>query len=48
MGPFSMERSRGERFALVREWIELHHAELEVCWDRAVNHEPPGTIDPLP
>ncbi|MGA7227209.1 MAG: DUF4160 domain-containing protein [Acidimicrobiia bacterium] len=33
---------------LVSEWISLHQAELEICWDRAVNHEPPGTIEPLP
>lgn len=33
---------------LVREWISLHQAELEICWERAVNHEPPGTIEPLP
>jgi hypothetical protein len=32
----------------VREWISLHQAELEICWERAVNHEPPGTIEPLP
>ncbi len=33
---------------LVMEWAELHADELEQCWERAVNHEPPGTIDPLP
>ena len=33
---------------LVTEWAELHPDELEECWQRAVNHEPPGTIDPLP
>ena len=33
---------------LVREWISIHQTELELCWERAVNHEPPGTIDPLP
>ena len=33
---------------LVREWTRLHTEELEACWLRAVNHEPPGTIDPLP
>ena len=33
---------------LVSEWINLHQAELEICWERAVNHEPPGTIEPLP
>jgi hypothetical protein len=30
----------------VREWIGLHQAALEVCWER-INHEPPGTIEPL-
>ena len=33
---------------LVHEWISLDESELEVCWERAVNHELPGTIDPLP
>ena len=33
---------------LVSEWISLHQAELEICWERAVIHEPPGTIEPLP
>ena len=33
---------------LVRDWTRLHREDPEVCWDRAVNHEPPGTIDPLP
>jgi Domain of unknown function (DUF4160) len=32
---------------LVREWIGIHQVELEACWGRAVNHEPPGTIEPL-
>lgn len=32
---------------LVAEWAALHTDELEACWSRAVNHEPPGTIDPL-
>ena len=31
---------------LVVEWAQLHGDELEDCWERAVNHEPPGTIDP--
>jgi hypothetical protein len=31
----------------VREWISIHQVELEDCWGRAVNHEPPGTIEPL-
>lgn len=33
---------------LVAEWAGLHAAELEECWERAINHEPPGTIEPLP
>jgi len=32
---------------LIREWVDLHEEELSACWDRAVNHEPPGRIDPL-
>lgn len=27
---------------LVLEWAGLHRNELEECWARAVNHEPPG------
>ncbi len=33
---------------LVAEWAGLHASELEECWERAINHEPPGTIEPLP
>jgi hypothetical protein len=33
---------------MVLEWTSLHSDELAECWDRAINHEPPGTIDPLP
>lgn len=33
---------------LVAEWAGLHAVELEECWERAVNHEPPGRIEPLP
>lgn len=33
---------------LVREWTELHRAELLDAWKRASSGEPPGTIDPLP
>lgn len=33
---------------LVREWVEQHRAELEADWERAVNHEKPEPIDPLP
>lgn len=33
---------------LVREWASIHADELLECWERAVNHEPPGTIEPLP
>jgi len=32
---------------LVSEWATLHGDELSICWDRAVDHELPGTIDPL-
>lgn len=32
---------------LVLEWAGLHEVELAECWERAVNHEPPGTIEPL-
>ncbi|MEX1124277.1 MAG: DUF4160 domain-containing protein [Acidimicrobiia bacterium] len=33
---------------LVEDWTSLHQDELAACWERAVNHEPPGSIDPLP
>ena len=33
---------------LVREWMEMHRAELSACWDRASRNEPPGKIEPLP
>jgi hypothetical protein len=33
---------------LIREWTGLHQDELEVCWERAVRHDAPGTIEPLP
>ena len=32
---------------LVRSWARLHTDELARCWERARNHEPPGTIEPL-
>ena len=32
----------------VRQWIALHETELEAAWDRAMRHEAPGRIDPLP
>jgi len=33
---------------LVEEWRALHLDELRAAWDRAVQREHPGTIDPLP
>jgi hypothetical protein len=33
---------------LVRDWVELHRAELLEAWQRASRGDPPGTIDPLP
>lgn len=32
----------------VKEWAELHRAELLEAWSRASSGEPPGTIEPLP
>lgn len=32
---------------LLREWIELHHDELEANWQRARNDEPLHVIAPL-
>lgn len=32
---------------LVREWVEQHRDELEVNWQRAVNHDKPEAIEPL-
>ena len=34
--------------ALVREWVELHRAELEADWELARQGQPLATIDPLP
>jgi hypothetical protein len=33
---------------LVREWVELHRAELEENWRRARNGQPLERIEPLP
>lgn len=33
---------------LVREWTELHRAELLDAWERASSGQSPGTIEPLP
>jgi len=33
---------------LVRDWVELHRAELLEAWQRASLGDPPGRIDPLP
>ncbi|MDQ3896647.1 MAG: DUF4160 domain-containing protein [Actinomycetota bacterium] len=38
----------GRAMRLVREWGELHRSELAATWERAVAHEPLGTIEPLP
>ena len=32
---------------LVMEWAALHQDELRAAWERAANHQPPGTIAPL-
>ena len=34
--------------SLVREWVELHRAELEADWELAQDGQPLVTIDPLP
>lgn len=34
--------------ALVREWVELHRAELQEDWELARQGQPLATIDPLP
>jgi hypothetical protein len=33
---------------LIREWAELHRAELEANWEKARAREPLDTIAPLP
>ena len=38
----------GRAQRLVREWVEAHRQELAANWDRAVRHEQPQPIDPLP
>jgi hypothetical protein len=32
---------------LVTEWAALHQGELLEAWRKAMNHQDPGTIDPL-
>jgi hypothetical protein len=32
---------------LVMEWAALHQDELRAAWQKAVNNEPFGTIEPL-
>ena len=34
--------------AFVREWLEIHRAELHANWTRAQAREPLERIDPLP
>ncbi|MGH9151738.1 MAG: DUF4160 domain-containing protein [Acidimicrobiales bacterium] len=36
------------RMRLVRDWAEIHRAELFEAWLRAGVGEPPGIIEPLP
>jgi hypothetical protein len=31
----------------VERWVALHTEDLEQAWRRAVNNEPPGSIEPL-
>lgn len=38
----------GRALRLVREWVEAHRAELEANWERALSHDKPQPIDPLP
>ena len=38
----------GRAYALVREWVELHRAELEADWELARAQQPLATIEPLP
>ncbi len=33
---------------LIREWAELHRAELRANWESAQAHTPLASIDPLP
>ena len=33
---------------LVREWVELHRAELEADWELAKAQQPLASIEPLP
>lgn len=38
----------GRSLRLVREWVEQNRTELEANWERAVHHQKPEPIDPLP
>jgi hypothetical protein len=33
---------------LVRDWVKLHHDELQANWQRVAGEEPPAPIAPLP
>ncbi|MEX1258969.1 MAG: DUF4160 domain-containing protein [Gemmatimonadota bacterium] len=32
---------------LVMEWAAIHQGDLQDAWRRVINHEPPGSIEPL-
>jgi hypothetical protein len=38
----------GRAQSLVREWVDLHRAELAADWELARRGEPLASIDPLP
>lgn len=40
-------RLPGRVLGLVQEWAELHHAELDQCWNQAWRGEEPNKIAPL-
>jgi hypothetical protein len=47
-GTLSAGEFKARQAAMVRDWINLHRAELSEAWMRASRGDSPGTIEPLP
>ena len=47
--PISVYKGRAPQrvVALVREWVQLHQAELQANWERCRRHEQPAAVAPL-
>jgi hypothetical protein len=47
-GAVSTGELKARQAAMVRDWINLHRAELSEAWMRTSRGDSPGTIEPLP